>query len=43
VVEVGSMIPAIPPRDVYDLFCRLLAAVIVAIDREAGALKRRKA
>jgi hypothetical protein len=43
VVEVGSMIPAIPPREVHDLFCRLLAAVIVAIDREAGAIKRRKA
>jgi hypothetical protein len=37
------MIPAIPPRDVHDLFCRLLVAVIVAIDMEASAIEMRKA
>jgi hypothetical protein len=42
-VEVGPMIPALPPRDVHDLCCRLLAAVIVAIDRDAGAIKMRQA
>jgi hypothetical protein len=43
VVEVGPIIPAIPPRAVHDLFRRLLAAVIVTIDVEAGAIKMRKA
>jgi hypothetical protein len=37
------MIPAISPRDVHDLVCRLLAAVIVAIDMDAGAIKMRNA
>jgi hypothetical protein len=37
------MIPAIPPRDVHDPFCRLFVAVIVAVNVEAGAIKMRNA
>jgi hypothetical protein len=43
VVEGGPIIPAIPPRDVHDLCCRFLTAVIVASDMDAGAIKMRNA